>query len=205
MNWPVEWAKQAKDITLSPVDFYRNLDERGDYKYPVKFAVTSAMISAFLVFIAQEAQIRILPDPTIPAELTGITGLALLLISGIIGGTIGLLINSGFIHIFVSLFGFKDYQKTTEAVSYPTGISALLSWIPVVNIVAFFYMIYAEIRGVESIHEMSTGKAAASVILGTVLLGVIIFSIFIGLAFFAYSFTEPVGGEVFETTLQTVL
>ncbi len=175
MNWLKEWAEQAKEVLLSPSDFYDDLDRRKNYKYPIKFAVTSGIVSAILIFIVQEIQLLAVAGFEVPAQMTGLRGLVLLLAAGVFGGTAGLLINSGFIHIFSVLFGFKGYQKTTEAVSYPTAINALLSWIPLVNIFAFFYILYAEVRGMEKIHGMSTGKALASVILGMILLAVTVF------------------------------
>ncbi|MFP4116592.1 MAG: YIP1 family protein [Candidatus Aenigmatarchaeota archaeon] len=174
MNWLKEWAEQAKKIVLSPVDFYEDVEQRGNYSYPIKFAVTSGIVLSLLVFVSQEIQIMAGIGTKPMPGVSVLESLFYLLLVGVISGTLGLLLQSGFIHVFVKLFGFDGYQKTTEAVSYPTAINALFGWIPILNLLVFIYIIYAEARGIEKMHGMSTGKAAASVILGTVLLGLVV-------------------------------
>lgn len=204
MNWLKEWARQAKEIVLSPADFYDDLEARENYKYPIKFAVTSAVVSALLVFVVQELQVIMVTDYSIPAQLTGLSGLGFLLVAGVIEGTLGLFVNSGFIHIFAYLFGFKDYQKTTEAISYPTAINAVLSWIPLVNIFALLYQLYGQVKGIEKVHGMTKKKAAVSVILGTLLLILVFMGIAVLFLTLGYTSLQPPAEQSFGSAVEAM-
>lgn len=161
MNWPEEWFQKSKKILLGPEDFYKEAERHDGYTYPMKFAVTSGIVVGVLAEIVNilTGLAKTSPRASILSSIIG----------GIIGGTLGLLLGAGLVHVFVRLFDGKDFQKTAEVVAYSTGINALIGWIPVVNLIAFIYGVYARIKGIEVFHEMDTDKAAASVILPLVI------------------------------------
>ncbi len=203
-NWLVEWAEKTKEIVLSPSDFYDEVDKKENYGYPIKFIVTSGVIGALLMFFIQEIQVMFVPDVTLPSIMTGLSGLVLILFVSVVGGLVAIFIKSALVHMFAFVFGFQGYRTTFEALSYPTAIGAVLSWIPLVNVFAFFYMIYADIRGIESFHGMDTTKAVACVIFG-LLLGVLIFILLVTGLMYLLVFVEPVTGQTFDTTVETIL
>lgn len=155
------------------------MDRQEGFGYPIKFAVTSAVISGFLMSVlwALFPGAMKLFGGGMPFEAVYMT-VTFLVLSGIVSGTLGLLINSGVIHIFVYLLGGRDYQKTTEAISYSYAISALVGWIPVVNFFAGLYAIYVQARGLEEFHEMSFARALAAILLPVaIIFGLIIFAV----------------------------
>ncbi len=179
MNWFVEWAKAAKDVMTDPKGFYSRIEKKENYIYPIKFAATSGFVASLIsfVFLHMQNLMGVEIEPVLLSPL----GLVLFLIFGIVGGPLGLFANAAFTHLFVIVFGFEGYQKTTEAFSYPTSISALLGWIPILNLVAFIYMLYVEARALESFHGMSTKLAAVAVVFG-VLLPIVLVSV-VGIIF----------------------
>lgn len=156
MNWLEQWFEEAKEIISSPTEFYQVLRKRGNFSYPIKFAVTSGIIGAILTGLV---------DILLGTKTNPLMMFPSAIVGGIIAGTVGLLIGAGIIHIFVYLFDGYNYQKTLEAISYTTAIQALVGWIPYVGIIAWAYTVYAQIRGIEEFHEFSTGRAAAVVLI----------------------------------------
>ena len=205
MKWLKEWGTKTREIIASPKGFYEQIDRKDNYSYPVKFAVTSGIVAALLIFIVQELQI-LLPWTDVPAMgVTGVVSLAIFLATGMVGGTLGLFLNSAFVHIFVKIFGFKGFEKTTEAVSYPTSIGAVFGWIPLVNFLAFFYIMYAEIRGIDNFHDMGLKKATASVILSFLLAGLLLFLLlFLPLFFFGAETVAPAMETGAEAPLEVI-
>lgn len=177
MKWMNEWFSKSKQVIFNPSGFFEEVERKGTYKYSVKFAVTSLLIMSFL---------------TIPIELLSSTSVALsnigymlliAAISGIFGGSIGIMINSGITHIFVYLLGGKEYVRTLEVYSYSTSINAFLGWIPFVSLGASIYGIYIQIKGIEEYHDFTTSRAAVSVLVPVLLTFILV----VGIAFFLWS------------------
>ena len=129
MNWLEEWFTRSKNLVLHPEKFYEDVDAKKNYSYPIKFAVTSALLLSLVVFVVQEFQLAVGLDPMHAPQITGLESLVYLIMVGILGGTVGLLLQAGFIHVFVVLLGFRGYQKTTEAISWKLSIPLISAYI----------------------------------------------------------------------------
>lgn len=165
-GWLRQWFNTAKMVVKTPQDFFAATEPHEDIVPAMKFAVTSLVISGFLSGV-----ILLLFSSAAPGAATATVFEPLIqAFSGLIGGTIGILIGAGILHLFVYLLGGGDYMKTLSVVSYVTSVQAFFGWIPVINIVAAFYGIYIQVRGVEEFHNFSTGRAVAAVLLPIVAL-----------------------------------
>jgi hypothetical protein len=133
----------------------------------------------------------------INAVLSGIISMALgtvttgivTVIFDFISWIIGLFVTGIVVHIFVVLFiGGKGIEQTFKVMMYGATPALLLGWIPLVSIIAGLWSLVLYILGIRELHETTTGKAAAAVIVPFVLLLVavtIILAAFV--AFFALS------------------
>lgn len=166
-----EWFENARNVVFSPSEFYREVDRHEGYVYPAQFAALSFLVAGVLTGLV---------DLVFPSTIAGSSGLTSILfgaIGGVVGGLIGLFIGAGLVHIFVYLFGGRGYQTTFEALAYSTAVTAFFGWIPFINFVAGLYALYVNIRGVEVFHDLSFGRAAASVLLPALILGIIGFAL----------------------------
>lgn len=170
MNFLEEWFEDAKGVVFSPSSFYRDAERHTDFGEPVKFAIVSLAIYGLLSGILSFALARVAPN-LLPGAVSGsIVGLLGTVLGQVLGGLLGLFIGAALIHIFVYLFGGRGYQTTFDVMAYATAVSAFFGWIPGVNILAGLYGVYVQARGLENFHEMSFGKAVASILLPAVIL-----------------------------------
>jgi hypothetical protein len=105
-----------------------------------------------------------------------------------IGAAIGLFIGAGILHLLVMLIvGSRNagYEGTFRVGAY-SAVTTLVSWIPIIGLIASLYGIYLAIMGIREVHNTSTGKAAIVVLIPAVvvfLLVVLIIAV-IGAAIF---------------------
>ncbi|AOV94688.1 hypothetical protein AQV86_02065 [Nanohaloarchaea archaeon SG9] len=179
MGFASDWLDSTRQILSSAGEFFQNENRRDGFGYPLKFAAFSFL----LVGILNSLRTGVLGSG-------GLTSTAISLVSGIVGGLIGLFLGAAIIHLFVMLLGGENgYRETLAALAYASCISAVASlflFVPVVggivNLVLGIFLIYVEIKGVEYFQGMSTGRAAAAVLLpATVLLLLIIALAFTGM------------------------
>ncbi|MFH1294592.1 MAG: YIP1 family protein [Candidatus Aenigmatarchaeota archaeon] len=84
---------------------------------------------------------------------------------------VGSFINAAFMHIFVYIVGGrKGYTSTFNAMAYASTPSLLLGWIPVVNIITGIWALVLEVKGIRTLHEITTGKAILAILLPVIIL-----------------------------------
>ena len=59
--------------------------------------------------------------------------------------------------------------QTFKALMYGATPSLLLGWIPFINFLALIWALIVEIIGIRQLHEISTGRAVAAVILAIII------------------------------------
>jgi len=107
------------------------------------------------------------------------------LIAVIIGGLIGILIGSLWIHIWVyAVGGRKGVGQTIKSMAYGSTPTLLLGWIPLLGVIFSIWSLVVSIIGARQLHEISTGRAVLSYILGAIIIPIII-SVIIFLTFLA--------------------
>ncbi len=160
----------ARGVLLSPVSFFRGIAKRGDFINPAVFALICALISALLSGILSLIFAPFLagPEDTAGEALAGgVVGFIVTLILSPIYTALALLIGAGIYHLLVLLFvrpGHAGFEATFRVVCYVAAIQ-LVSWIPIVNIVAGIYGIVLSIFGIREVHSTTTGRAAAIVLI----------------------------------------
>jgi hypothetical protein len=118
----------------------------------------------------------------------GVVGFVLTVILSPIYTAVGLLIGAGIYHLFVLLLvrpGNAGFEATFRVVCYVAAIQ-LISWIPIVNIVAAIYGVVLSVFGIREVHATSTGRAVAIVLIPVAVVLVVI--VLVGAALVAVLF-----------------
>lgn len=177
----MNYIKTCKEVILRPSDFYRKMPTTGGYREPVIFAVISLIISLLLNVIVSYGMIRysihssILTFGSIPVSESDFSIIELFFISvaGIFIGS--LLLN----FLYKTLGGTGSYEGTLRFLSYGYAID-IISWIPILNLIAIIYAIYIVIVGGSFVHNVSMGRSALVVLLVypvTIFISIIIIAI----------------------------
>jgi len=185
------FIRTVQGVLLSPVAFFRGIARQGDFLNPAIFALICALISALLGGIIS---LVISPffagpgDTAGEALAGGLVGFILTLILSPIYTAVGLLIGAGIYHLLVFLLvrpSNAGFEATFRVVCYVAAVQ-LISWIPIVNIVAGIYAIVLSVLGIREVHNTTTGRAAAVVLIpvAVILLFVLIIVVLVGAALF---------------------
>lgn len=156
-----EWFEVAQEVGLNPSEFFRNETRRNGLEYPIRFAITSLVISGLLT--------------------AGLTGSISSIVSTVISGLVGLFLASGMVHVFASFLGAENsFNETLGAFSYSSIIHPIATvgyFIPTVgpaiSAAATIYGFFLHIKGVSEFQSMTTGRAAAAVLLPALILAAI--------------------------------
>ena len=161
------FVRTTLGVLTRPRSFFRGMARQGDFINPAIYAVICGFISAVLAGLIALV---------IGSTLTGITGLDVGLGGGVLGfvfGVIlapvytvaGLFISAGIYHLLVLLLvrpSNGGFEATFRVVSYVSAIQ-LLSWIPIVNLIALIYGLYVAYFGIQEVHATTRQRAAAVV------------------------------------------
>lgn len=185
------FVSTARGVLLSPTSFFRSIARRGDYLNPAAFALICALISALLSGLISLVFAPFLagPEDTAGEALAGgLVSFIVTLILSPIYTVVALLIGAGIYHLLVLLLvrpNHAGFEATFRVVCYVAAIQ-LVSWIPVINIVAGIYAIFLSVFGIREVHNTTTGRAAAIVLIPVVVivLLVLILGALIGAALF---------------------
>jgi hypothetical protein len=179
---PVQsFINAVRGVITAPVGFFRSIRREGDLVNPLIFAIICYEVSAILGGLLS----------LVGVSMGGTRGFGSFLIGIIlapIGAAIGLFIGAGILHLLVMLIvGSRNagYEGTFRVGAY-SAVTTLVSWIPIIGLIASLYGIYLAIMGIREVHNTSTGKAAIVVLIPAVvvfLLVVLIIAV-IGAAIF---------------------
>lgn len=195
-----DWIKASRYLLTETEDFLSSEARRDSFEFPLRFALISAILTviASIVSIAVSVTFTILSGENrmLLTILSGIetTRLILIAISPIIGVLtilLALLLFSGFVHVIVYVIGGRSgYKNTLAALCYSTAplpLSAAASMIPLAgslaSIVISMYGLYIQVKGLESFQDLTTARAALSVILPILTIAVALILLIL-LAFF---------------------
>lgn len=187
MDWLREWFEKAKKVVFSPTDFFEDVEKKEGFSYPFQFAITSLVVMGLL-----SVAVKYISSLGSMSVMGLGWALFIVILSGLVGGSLGVLAFAGVIHIFVYLIGGRGYQKTVQVYSYATSVSAFFGWIPVVNFVSWIYSLYVQIRGIEKFHDFSTKQATLAVLLPIVIAVLVLVGIvFVMLSMSTVPMTPP--------------
>jgi len=179
---PVQsFINAVRGVVTAPVGFFRSIRRQGDFVNPLIFAIICYEVSAILGGLLGLVGVGM-------GDAQGFGSFLIGIILAPIGAAIGLFIGAGILHLLVMLIvGSRNagYEGTFRVGAY-SAVTTLVSWIPIIGLIASLYGIYLAIMGIREVHNTSTGKAAIVVLIPAVvvfLLVVLIIAV-IGAAIF---------------------
>lgn len=169
-GWGASYGFYAKLLVIFAILFIIMLVAFGWWVISMIFGFFTSMLAAFGV-----------PAEVIPIDIQGLAGMVLgimavvMFISTIIGGLIGILIGSGWMHIWVYLCGGrKGVGQTIKAMAYGSTPSLLLGWVPFIGVIFGVWSMVVSIIGLRQLHEISTGRAVLAYLLGAIIIPLIV-------------------------------
>jgi hypothetical protein len=158
----------ARAAAFQPRAFFAAVPRDSNYVPPLVFALICAEVSALLSGI-------------IGIGSHGVGGLIGSLVATAIGGVIGLFVVSLIAQLLVNFI--VGPQNAGFAATFRVGSYAqvvhLLSWIPVVGVLASLYGIYLAIVGIREVHQTTTEKAALVVLIPVVI--IVVLAVLVGI------------------------
>jgi hypothetical protein len=182
----MNYVKTWKEVMLRPTDFFREMPTTGGYSEPLTFATINYIISGLLTVIL----IRGLHINNIYGVGSSEFSFSMLLATVImtpISGIIYLLIVGAIFYIcYKVLGGTGSYEGTVRFMSYASAI-VVVSWIPLLNLVAWVYGIYLYVVGGTFVHRVSMGKSVLAILLPYILVILLAIVLTAVIAFFVFS------------------
>jgi hypothetical protein len=179
---PVQsFINAVRGVVTAPVGFFRGIRREGDFVNPLIFAIICYEISAILGGLLG----------LVGVGMGGTQGFGSFLIGIILApifAAIGLFIGAGILHLLVMLIvGSRNsgYEGTFRVGAY-SSVTSLVSWIPIIGLIASLYGIYLAIVGIREVHNTTTGRAALVVLIPAVVVFLLVLLIIaaIGAALF---------------------
>ncbi len=157
-----------KTVLVRPNDFYEHMPVTGGYAPPFIFLAVCLGVSGFLAAIIAGVDV-------------------FLFLKLVIFGAIFSFIGAGILHLIAQQFfeGKGGYEGVYRAVAY-AGVVNLLTWIPIVGLLAGLYGLYLQIVGLEKVHKMTAGQAMVTVLIAFAIY--LIFGLVVGGVFFGIRF-----------------
>ena len=173
------FTRTVRAVLLEPVGFFRRLPPRGSALDPVLFALVCSLISSVLGSLAAPYDPLVRDAASFESSVEdfgGEMGLAvgMLLLFVVLTPLfilLGLYIAAAVYHILVWIFvrpTDTDFEATLRVVTYTSAVE-LLTWIPVVGLLASLYGLYLAFVGIREMHETTTGRALTVISLPVVL------------------------------------
>ena len=164
----MDYIETWKEVIQRPSDFYSRMPTTGGYADPITFAAISYVIYGLLAAILGG-----IIGPRGFSFFAIITTVIVIPIVGIISLFIG---GAIFYIIYKILGGTGSYEGTVRFISYASA-PMVLSWIPLLGLIAGIYGLYLNIVGGSFVHKVSMGKSAIAVLLPSILVLILIFII----------------------------
>jgi hypothetical protein len=162
------FIKVMKTVLVRPSDFYEHMPVTGGYSPPFVFLAVCLGVSGVLAAI-----------------LAGVD--VFLFLKLVVFGAIFSFIGAGILHLIAQQFfeGKGGYEGVFRAVAY-AGVVNLLTWIPIVGLLAGLYGLYLQIVGLEKVHKITAGQAVVTVLIAFAIY--LIFGLVVGGVFFGIRF-----------------
>ena len=176
---PLEsFVDTVRRVVLQPVGFFAELPRQGSLLNPLIFALICTEISAILGGILRLAGVGEgfvagygfqVPENQDFGEFIGSV------IFAPIGGVIGVFVVAGIGQLVVRLVvgaTNSGFGATFRVASY-TGVTSLVSWIPIIGGLLSLYGIYLAVVGIREMQGTTTGKAVLVVLIPVIVVVVL--------------------------------
>ena len=173
---PLEsFADTVRRVVLQPVGFFAALPRSGSLLNPLIFALICTVISAILGGILRLAGVGegfVAGYGLQVPENQGLGEFIGSVIFAPIGGVIGVFVVAGIGQLVIRLVvgaTNSGFGATFRVASY-TGVTSLVSWIPIIGGILALYGIYLAVVGIREMHGTTTGKAVIVVLFPVILI-----------------------------------
>ena len=166
------FLETVRGVLLDPTAFFRSMRQTGGLGAPLTFGIAGTLLGSL---IGSLWQLMFLSGDMFPhPDAAGDAAAAALVSSGCvvvfvpIGAVLGMFIGAAIYHVMLLLLGAarQPFETTMRVVAYSMGSTSLLHILPVCGaFIATVWAIVAYIIGLAQAHEISTGKAAAAVLI----------------------------------------
>jgi hypothetical protein len=167
---PVQsFINAVRGVVTAPVGFFRGIRRQGDFVNPLIFAIICYEVSAILGGLLGLVGVGM-------GDAQGFGSFLIGIILAPIGAAIVLFIGAGILHLLVMLIvGSRNagYEGTFRVGAY-SAVTSLVSWIPIIGLIASLYGIYLAIVGMREVHNTTTGKAALVVLIPAIVVIILI-------------------------------
>jgi hypothetical protein len=167
---PVQsFINAVRGVVTAPVGFFRGIRRQGDFVNPLIFAIICYEVSAILGGLLGLVGVGM-------GDAQGFGSFLIGIILAPIGAAIGLFIGAGILHLLVMLIvGSRNagFEGTFRVGAY-SAVTTLVSWIPIIGLIASLYGIYLAIVGIREVHNTTTGKAALVVLIPAIVVFILI-------------------------------
>jgi hypothetical protein len=172
-SWFRRFAQTTQALLTAPGDFFRTMRREGGLGEPIGYGVIGSVAGGLVGAVYQlllSTTMAGLQGPAAAREqaLAGLFSTGCIIVIMPIASVIGMFIGSAVYHVMLLLLGGarRPYETTLRVAAYSNGGTAVLNLIPLCgSIAAAVYAIVVAIIGLSRAHEISTGKAAAAVLL----------------------------------------
>lgn len=176
------WRKTSTEIVRNPNDFFYNYEEHNSFGKSLQFAAVSGFLGGLVVLLAGAIEFAITgysehiwginQDIFIHLGYYAYSLIIILPLLGLILSPIGLIIHSFIVHLVISMFGKKDFEATTEALSFSTITQPTLNWIPLVGLfLGNIYSIFLNYKALRAIQQLNRKQAFIAAISPSIVTG----------------------------------
>jgi hypothetical protein len=165
----------ARQALLEPSVFFTDMRREGGLGAPLVYGLLGFTLGLVVSAIVQTSLSSMPMMVGMPSELEHMVGnlafvLAMIALSPFLA-LFSLFVSSAIYHVMLLLLGgARTFETTFRVVSYSAGSTGLIAVIPFCGgFVSAIWQIVAAIIGLARAHEISTGKAAAAVLLPAII------------------------------------
>ena len=175
----MNYIKNCKEVILRPSDFYRRMPTIGGYSEPVIFAAISMIISLLLKTIVSYSMFIFgIHSSILTFGSMTVSKFDFSIFSNVIEmfflGVAVIFIEALIVNLlYKKLGGTGSYEGTVRFISYGYAIN-VLSWIPLLNLIAVIYGLYIFIVGGSFVYNVSMGRSAVVALLYPVITVILI-------------------------------
>jgi hypothetical protein len=190
------FARTAQAVLLEPTRFFSTMRREGGLGPPIVFGVIGTLAGGIMAAVYQmllsmlgagfQSADAIRDQAFLSLFSTGCMVIVIPLIT-----VLSMFIAAGIYHLMLVLLGAaqRPFETTMRVIAYGTGSTSLLNFIPICGgFIGAIWSLIVAIIGLAQAHEISTGKAAAAVLIPFVVCCVLI------LIFYASVLAMIVGG-----------
>lgn len=177
--WFNRLIETVRQVLFQPTAFFRTMSQTGGLGAPLVFYLITGAIGSILTAVYQ-LMLRNLGAPLDDGMGPGVMFLLTLVVLPAFL-VVAVFLGSGIYHVMLMILGGanRPYETTFRVVAYAGGATSLVSVIPVCGgLIGAIWQVVLVILGLAETHRISTGKAAAAVLIPAALCCAVVLFLF---------------------------